>query len=450
MTKQDLEPQEEEGVKSVLCEIIGATDLRHPTNDDRNMHPFVIATLHAQHQEKLMLTRTKRRKNTCNPIWCVEHRCLFLLNVTDAMLKDQRNCTLQLDVRDKDCVINDPLHCTMLGSAKLSLSNILQCCLLSPEERIELELKNEICLTNLESIENCENDHGCDDEDCKVSTPSSMISIRFRFATPNDRQFMQETENINDTMSRSKINNFWRKIAKSVHGGKKRMVDKGGMSEQKLVTDIGQQELGVNGIMNVMNGAYGWKTSRGSDGVLRERVQPYPDPSRQSETKYLSHAEMKNEIYKPSTNWTESGGETEETLGKVYLEIIECEDLPNMDTGEALGNKTDAFVCAIFEESLVQTDVIDDRLSPMWMPWTKRAFCFNIRHPFSQLFISVNDFDLGPSSHDGIGRISINLNHYESNVVYTLKYKLHPAANVLAREVSEFEKNKLSLKLKEI
>ena len=108
-----------------------------------------------------------------------------------------------------------------------------------------------------------------------------------------------------------------------------------------------------------------------------------------------------------------------------------------MDAGEALGNKTDAFVCAIYEESLVQTEVIDDRLSPMWMPWTQRAFCFNMKHPFSQLFISVNDFDLGPSAHDGIGRIAVNLNHFESNVTYTLKYNLHPAANVVAREVSE-------------
>lgn len=51
-----------------------------------------------------------------------------------------------------------------------------------------------------------------------------------------------------------------------------------------------------------------------------------------------------------------------------------------MDSGGALGNYTDAFVCVAYEDSLVQTDVIDDQISPMWMPWSQRAFVFKIRH----------------------------------------------------------------------
>lgn len=450
MTRQHALPFEEANKvaerRVILFEIMGATDLKHPENTDRSdgMHPFVVATLHLKEQEKMFLTRTKRRKDTCNPIWCVEHRCLFLLNITDAISENDGTCAVKFDVRDKDSVISDPLTCTLIGSVELPLSKILHACDKMPEERIELQLEHALDPNNscYQSKIESSTEVGDKNEIGETSSndfnkPTSLLSIRVRFATPFDQQFMRELDGINDAHGLSIINSYWKKIAKAVRGKNMPKMNDKSPKQQQLITDKSQREVGVNGIMNMISGVYEWKTSKGSDGIRRERVQPYPDPSRLQETRYLSHTEMVKEMYQPSTNWTECGKETEETLGSVYLEILQCEKLPNMDAGEALGNKTDAFVCAIYEESLVQTEVIDDRLSPMWMPWTQRAFCFNMKHPFSQLFISVNDFDLGPSAHDGIGRIAVNLNHFESNVTYTLKYNLHPAANVVAREVSE-------------
>lgn len=76
--------------------------------------------------------------------------------------------------------------------------------------------------------------------------------------------------------------------------------------------------------------------------------------------------------YEPSTRWVEAGSSG--GLGRVYIEVLRCKNLPNLDTGTSfLGDKTDAFVCLIFEDSICQTDTIDNALSPLFMPWTQRC-----------------------------------------------------------------------------
>lgn len=86
--------------------------------------------------------------------------------------------------------------------------------------------------------------------------------------------------------------------------------------------------------------------------------------------------ELKQAMYEPSSNWIQCGNNTKESLGMIHLEVLECKGLPNMDAGGALGNKTDAFVCAEYEENLVQTDVINDRLSPRQCGCHGHSACF--------------------------------------------------------------------------
>lgn len=101
-----------------------------------------------------------------------------------------------------------------------------------------------------------------------------------------------------------------------------------------------------------------------------------------------------------------------------------------------MGNLTDAFVCAVFEDAMVQTPVIDDELSPHWLPWTQRAFCFGLCHPASLLHVGVFDFDLGPRPHEPLGRVSIPIGQFQRDTAYTLKYNLHKSANVTDRTPS--------------
>lgn len=101
--------------------------------------------------------------------------------------------------------------------------------------------------------------------------------------------------------------------------------------------------------------------------MLQYRVKPFPDPDRKVETKWLTQKELDLESTKPSKYWIEAG--TGGDIGKVYLEILSCDKLPNMDVSITGRDKTDAFACIVFEDSIVHTDVISDCLSPRWMPW---------------------------------------------------------------------------------
>jgi hypothetical protein len=147
-----------------------------------------------------------------------------------------------------------------------------------------------------------------------------------------------------------------------------------------------------------------------STGLHMVRPKPNPDPLRPEETEYLTRTDIKTETLKPSRHWVESGSGN---LGTLHLEILSCHDLPNFDSGEAVGNLTDAFVCAVFEDVMVQTPVIDDELSPHWLPWTQRAFRLGIMHPASMLYLGVFDYDLGVTDHEAIGRVAINISNYQ-------------------------------------
>lgn len=93
------------------------------------------------------------------------------------------------------------------------------------------------------------------------------------------------------------------------------------------------------------------------------------------------------------------------------------------------------FVCAVFEDVMVQTPVIDDELSPHWLPWTQRAFRLGIMHPASMLYLGVFDYDLGITDHEAIGRVAINISNYQRDTTYCLKFNLHKSSNVTDRTV---------------
>lgn len=93
---------------------------------------------------------------------------------------------------------------------------------------------------------------------------------------------------------------------------------------------------------------------------------------------------------KPSKNWLEAGsGNT----GYLFVEVIGCDNLDKKDT---LG-KSDPFVCLVFEDTAVTTDLIENTLNPRWMPWSKRAFAFRADHPSSILYLGKSLLGLSVS-----------------------------------------------------
>jgi len=152
------------------------------------------------------------------------------------------------------------------------------------------------------------------------------------------------------------------------------------------------------------------------------RVKPYPDPQDPGATTWLDKQELNHQALEPSRNWVQSCNKVKD-LGTLYVEIIQCRHLPNLDSG-AMGDVTDPFVAMVFEDNIVRTDVIRDELSPSFMPWTQRAFAFSIQHPSSLLFLGVFDDD-AIGNHEPIGRVVVDLSNFKGNTVYLLDYKLN-------------------------
>ncbi len=163
------------------------------------------------------------------------------------------------------------------------------------------------------------------------------------------------------------------------------------------------------------------------------KIRPSPDPTRVKETEWMTDADIQAEVLKPSIQWTDIG---QGNLGKVFVEILGCDSLPNLDTGGFMGNKTDSFVSLVYEDAYARTDTIDDCLSPRWMPWSNRAFIFSMAYPSSLLYIGVFDYDASPmDDHDLVGRVSVDLANLRRDTEYVLGYNLHPSARVFGREV---------------
>lgn len=151
------------------------------------------------------------------------------------------------------------------------------------------------------------------------------------------------------------------------------------------------------------------------------RVKPGPDPRRVLATEWLNRDEIEVEAMKPSTHWVSAGVGS---FGVINLEILSCDNLPNLD----LQNKTDAFVGVVFEDNFLRTCVVWDCVAPRWMPWTSRAYSFRVRHPSSLLMLGVFDYDRTPlgqlNPHDPIGRIVIHPDRFGSDTTYVLTYRL--------------------------
>lgn len=153
-------------------------------------------------------------------------------------------------------------------------------------------------------------------------------------------------------------------------------------------------------------------------------MKPFPDPERKLETTWLTEKEIRLEASKPSKYWIEAGSGD---LGKIYVEVLWCDKLPNLDVSLTGRDKTDAFACLVFEDCIVNTDVINDSLSPRWMPWSQRAFIFNIMHPSSQIMVGVFDHDSGitQGGHDPVGRVVVNPTNMRPNTLHTRTFDIH-------------------------
>lgn len=153
------------------------------------------------------------------------------------------------------------------------------------------------------------------------------------------------------------------------------------------------------------------------------RIRPEPDPERPSTTKWLTKDEIELKSMETSRRWIEIGSGK---LGKLYFEFLKADGLPNLDSSVRGRNKSDPFAMVVYEDCCAKTDIIDDCLSPRWLPWMQRAFVFNIDHTSSDLFVGIFDYDASMGDgHDLIGRFAVETSNLRPETEYVLTYNLY-------------------------
>lgn len=353
-----------------------------------------------------ILHRTKKADGGTSPIWTLSTKSLFIWEATPRELA-QNDLHVSVWYKQKDPLNITTLQTVFMGKADISSVELISnhC----DEERMEIDLESE---------------DGC--------ATKATITMRFRLATPSDEDILEKiyAEASPDLFAEAA------KAAQKVTKQDQMVLTDNPWTEEEtpgrtkatIVTEIDETKLLPSNFVNALSTAFTRKTYM-DRGISKRLVKPCPDPSSPTET-HISAEDVKGKTMQPSRNWVEAGSGD---LGTLYLEILKCDDLPNVDVGEAVGNVTDAFICAIFEDVMVQTPVIDDELCPHWLPWTQRAFKIGIMHPASMLYLGAFDFDFGLSDHDPLGRVSVNVSNLQHDTDYTLTYNLYPSSNVTDR-----------------
>lgn len=330
---------------------------------------------------------TKPITKTRDPIYTIKHNSVFILDTAKKELTE--NGGMNFKLKDYDMVgANDDL-CEVTVPAETLFE--------ATGERLEFQLKD------------------------PADKDAGWLAIRVREVTEYDREFLK---NIKAKGKSGKdflgLQNSYARAMNTVGGG------------------------GATGMLkNMMK-----KRVKEVNGVKKFKIRPSPDPDRKEATEFMSKEEINTEFMKPSKKWLDigSGG-----LGKIFVEILGADGLPNKDVDiVGTGNKTDPFVSVVCEDSVAKTDVIDDVLSPRWLPWMQRAFIFHVMHTSSNLHIGVFDYDPGfASDHDICGRVSIDLANLQPDTEYILRYNIYENSVMPDREAKGILMVRLRMELKE-
>jgi C2 domain len=440
--------------KFVLMEIVGAMCLE--TKQRRKVDPYCTVRVYdREKQDFVMVHRTDTIPNDGNPIWTAKSKSLCLIEIPEpSNLGNNQSNSASADItpvgsaldaddsENSDCVMIDIIHGNSqfdvistpilglvsatpvlgslapttilqqrLGRVRVTFSEILQCC-------NALHTQAAIALDRLEyPIKTATGTTGL--------LETATLALRFRFATEHDLLFLRKLSQSHAAVRES--TNSSAENSSSIVANLSTALWQPSCDDRRVAADINFRHVKTKALALSYK-----KTDAG--GIERFRVIPYPDPDRPDITTWMSAAEMERTAYEPSSKWVSAGGGT---LGAVFLEILGCDNLPQMDVTNF--SQTDAVVAVVFEDNFVRSDVIWDQLFPRWMPWTTRAFKFNLRHPASLLCISVLDCDeFMLEKHDPIGRIVVRPSSFRSETTYVLHYALQDDPHELPTTVDAY------------
>ena len=405
------EHEETGTVVHVLAELIGA---RHLLITAKRVEPYCVVQFGSKtiHRTKPLMKSTKNSASARDPIWSIKESPLFIVSILPNDLENNKQLVITIWTRRPRGKLKvRKTQFDFAGKIRIKASTVLSSC---TEERLEFTL--------------------VDDLGRKVkgaADQNPMIAIRFRVASKADLRFVQAWNQA--TESRSTI------IPRTILNGTG-VLPQEHRPRANLVTELQESEVpGAN-----LGAAISSSVSSEFSPRNAVRVKPCPDPKNPISGRFMSREDLKAATRLPSRHWIEAGSGT---LGRLYLEILSCRGLPNVDIGTAVGNQTDAFVAAVYGDALVETSIIDDELNPHWPPWTQRAFVLRMMHPSQVLYLSVFGYKRGLLSHTPIGRVEINPINLQRDTEYNLHYPLFQSSHVTDRKSRGTIRIRLSMKM---
>ena len=367
------------------------------------LHPYCEVSYKGE-----VVHQTDVIRNSHNPIWTVEKGSLFILSFSVEDLCDSsKGNQVHFAMRSKaSSFFKVPVSATTRRSKPVGKFSISPMTILKKhctEERFEFSFDSKSKL-----------------KFGKRKASPGLAALRFRVATKRDIKFVEEL------IQRKKTGKEIKPLFNN------QLMPNEYNLQPLLVTEKEEKEVFLEDLKESITSNTLSFFERGIPKVI---AKPHPDPKRVKKTRFMTRKEIEHETFSsPSHHWVKAGSGQE---GKIFLEVLACDDLPNMDLNVGgVGDVTDAFVTILYEDVLVQTPVIQNELSPRWLPWTQRAFIFYLTNPSSSIYLSVFDYDLGFSGHKPIGRAVINFSNFKPGVVYNLNYNLYPSCNMSQRQVS--------------
>jgi len=147
--------------------------------------------------------------------------------------------------------------------------------------------------------------------------------------------------------------------------------------------------------------------------------------------KWMTHSEIYNEMLKPSLVYHDLRikTETRQEIGTVRVEILECSGLPSLDWN----SETDAVVYLVCGSYAFTSDVIQNKLNPVWLPRSRRACIFPLFNAYAKVFAGVFDDD-GPGQKDDFaGRVVLDLAKCRPGSTYDVALPLRQSSQVYSR-----------------
>lgn len=401
----------------LLFELVGARHLVLRDDDEivRGINPGSLRPFCVVKYDGKRIHKTKPSEDFgCNPIWTPHSsKSMFLLRTTAReMSRSALNVSIHTKIEGSLPSVLNTVTSVFLGQVHIDSNTILKNC---EEKRFELTLTDEFGekLSNL-----------------------GKLMLRCCPATPSDIKVLKGLNGERVSTSNRELQDVLLDPTETVNNTPNIFSDRTGRRFATLVTEKNGSEMAQNSFVESARNIFKAQTSTcPTTGQTKVRAKPYPDPDRKEETEFLKPYDLNLETRSPSSKWVEAGSGK---VGRLFVEVLSCDNLPNLDAaagGEMMGNFTDSFCTLVFEDTCAMTDVIYDELSPRWLPWTNRAFSFNVMHPASILYLGVFDFDV-LGSHDPIGRVAVNVCNLQRDTIHTLNYNLYPSSNVTERKAA--------------